>query len=355
MDIFMLKGVDMNYVGIDLHKHFSQIHLCDEQMNEYSHRIINHDTLIRLFFRPLSGNCKVAVEATGNWYWLVDLLQSINIDVALANPLQTKAIAYARVKNDKVDAKTLAHLLRTDLLPTCWIPNKEQRDNRDMLRIRVSLVRMRIVCKNLVRGILGKFNIVISHRNIWEGCGREALERVSLNMPYSEFIKHLLVDIDHLTQQIDYWNGKIKEQIPLCDDARRLLAVPGIGEITALTIIYETGPITRFPRAKRYAAYAGLVPRTRESSDKPRRGHLCKQANMYLKYAYIEVANAALKSSRIDRRLDCYHSRVKRKRGEGVAKVALARKIAVIVYHMLKEKIDYATCIERNRMAESAS
>lgn len=168
----------MNYAGIDLHKIFSQIHICDEQMKEYSTYLKNDETIIRNFFEPFKGNCKVAVEATGNWYWLVDLLQSMNLDVLLANPLQTKAIAYARVKNDKVDAQTLTHLLRTNFLSTCWIPDQEQRNNRDMLRARTTLVEIRSLCKNIIRGILGKFNVRLPVSNIWEGIGRACLEYV---------------------------------------------------------------------------------------------------------------------------------------------------------------------------------
>ncbi len=341
----------MNYCGIDLHKDFSQIHLCDEELRESSTRLKNDETIIRGFFETLRGNCKVVVEATGNWYWLVDLLQSLNLDVSLANPLQTKAIAYARVKTDKIDAKTLTHLLRTDLLPTCWIPEKEQRNNRDMLRSRLTLVKIRTQCKNIIRGMLEKFNIKLPFSNIWEGIGREALEKVSLSTPYYEFLKQLLVQIDNLTPQIDYWEKKIREQIPLSEDAQRLLKVPGIGNIWALTILYETGPIVRFPNAKRYVAYAGLVPKTKRTSDKYWNGHLCKQANMYLKCAYLEVATSALRVHNIDQKLILYYRRIVKRKGEGVAKVALARKIATIVYHMLREKIDYATCMERNKMA----
>lgn len=347
----MMKGVSMNYCGIDLHKNFSQIHFLDEKMCEISTRLQNDETAIRSFFEPFRDNCKVAVEATGNWYWLVDLLESLNLDVSLVNPLQTRAIAYARVKTDKVDAWVLTQLLRANFLATCWIPDKEQRANRDMLRARLRLVEMRTQCKNIIRGMLEKFNIKLPFANIWEGIWREALEKVSLSMPYNEFLKQLLTLIDNLTPQIDYWEKKIQEQIPLSEDAQRLLVVPGIGNIWALTILYETGPIERFLRAKCYVAYAGLVPKVKGSADKYRNGHLCKQANMYLKCAYLEVTTAALRARAIDPRLLSYYQRILRRKGKAIAKVALARKIATLVYYMLREKIDYATCLARNRMA----
>lgn len=223
-----------------------------------------HDFLIssqlcaRLFFEPFKDNCKVAVEATGYWYWLVDLLQELNLEVFLANPLQTKAIAYARVKNDKVDAETLTHLLKANLLPTCWIPDKEQRTDRDMLRARARLVMIRTLCKNIVRSNLAKFNIVLPFTNIWEGPGRESLENVCFPPVVGEFIKQMLVHIDHLTQQIDYWEEKINEKIRLSESAQRLLTVLGVGKIWALTILYETGPIARFPRARRLCGLCGF-------------------------------------------------------------------------------------------------
>lgn len=245
----------------------------------------------------------------------------------------------------------LTHLLRTNFLATCWIPDKEQRANRDMLRARLTLVKIRTQYKNIIHGILEKFNIKLPFSNIWTGMGREALEKVPLSAPYNEFLRQLLVHIDCLTSQIDYWEEKIRAQIPVSENAQRLLEVPGIGNIWALTILYETGPIERFLCAKRYVAYAGLVPKTKGSADKYRNRHLCKQANMYLKCAYLEVATAALRARAIDQKLLSYYQRLLRRKGKGIAKVALARKIATLVYYMLREKIDYATCLARNKMA----
>jgi transposase len=283
-------------------------------------------------------------------------------EVLLANPLQTKAIAYARVQDDKVDARTLTHLLRTDLLPTCWIPNKEERSIRDMLRIRLSLLVMRTRFKNIIWAILAKFNINIAG-SLWNKNGRDSLEtiitqsehddlaRLVLPPPYGEAIRQALLHIDYLTEQIDYWEKKIHGLVVISPDARRLITAPGIGELSALTILYESGPIERFPTAKHYASYAGLVPRTLSSAGKYWSGHLCKQANMYLKRIYIEVAIGSLKARAMDGRLRSFYYRVLKRKGNHVAKVALARKMAAIVYHMLKRKIDYEICMARNKLA----
>jgi len=357
----------MNYVGIDLHRKFSQVHVFNNETQEAtSHRMSNDERLMTNFFNTLDGSCKIAVEATGNWYWLIDLLQAMGYEVLLSNPVQTKAIAKARIKNDKVDARTLAHLLKADLLPICWIPDKADRNVREFLRFRLRLIVFRTGFKNVIRSVLAKFNINLKS-NIWAGDGRddlegiitpvehEALGQISVPMPYDEIMRQCLKHIDILTEQINYWIEKIHQHVSLTAEAQRLLSVPGIGELSALTIIYESGPIGRFPSAKHYASYAGLVPRCWGSADKYWNGPLFKQANMYLKRIYMEAVLAALKAHATDVRLKCFYQRTMKRKGKSVAKVAVARKMAGIVYHMLKHSIDYRTCMARNRMAERAS
>lgn len=346
----------MQYVGIDLHRKFSQVHVHDDQTAEETTQRLNNDELsLRAFFSDLDDTCKIAVEATANWYWLVDLLQGMGNEVVLSNPVQTKAIAKARVKNDKVDARMLAHLLRADLLPTCWIPKRRDRNIRDMLRTRLRLIVFRTQCKNLVRSVLAKFNINFGLKQIWTGTGREELVQVDVPAPYKETLLQILVHIDTLTEQIKYWATCIHEQITITAAAQRLLTVPGIGELSALTILYESGPIERFPSAKHYVSYIGLVPQVKASADKYWHGRLFKQANMYLKRIYIEVALAALRAGATDLRLKAFYQRTMKRKGKAVAKIALARKIGGIVYHMMKQNLDYKTCMARNKMAEQAS
>lgn len=184
-----------------------------------------------------------------------------------------KTIVNARVKNDIVDATTLKHLLKTDLLPTCWILQKVQRNLRNPLRIRLNFLCLRTQFKNVICSILAKFNINLECTNLWSGRGRELLKetispgvrdelrRLTLPAPYCETIKQCLTHIDFLTEQIKYWDGIIHQQVVISEDAQRLLTVPGIGSLSALVIIYESGPIERFPSAKHYVSYAGLVPR----------------------------------------------------------------------------------------------
>ena len=146
--------------GIDLHKRFSYFYSVDFESGEVREgRVVNERKAIERHLALMPGGSKAAIEATRNWYWLVDLLQQKGMEVKLSNPVQTKAIAQAKVKTDKVDAKMLVHLMEADLLPTCWIPDRKTRDLREFLRFRNKLVRLRTQLKNGVWAVLSKQNI----------------------------------------------------------------------------------------------------------------------------------------------------------------------------------------------------
>jgi len=337
----------MFYVGIDLHKSFSQVYgFNNDTGEEIEERVNNKDGEIRDVILRFGRDVRVVLEATRNWYWFVDLLQDMGIDVVLSNPVQTKAIAYAKVKTDKVDAKMLSHLLKADLIPFAWIPSREERRLREMLRTRLTLVRIRSRFKNIIRSILAKLNIVLSYGDIWAGKGREELERLNLPSPYNEILPQYLSLIDNLDKYIEEWKVKIERIAKETQEVSLLKRVPGIGAISALTILYETGPIDRFPSAKRYSSYAGLVPRVRGSGGKFKTGHLSKQANMYLKWIYVEIATTIVRIRK--GYLYEYYKKQMYKKGKNIAKIALARKISKMVYHLLKQHITYKEFVERN-------
>jgi transposase len=149
----------MNSVGIDLHRKRSHVAALDESGRQLLSRRIVNDPQTFLALLEDVGECRVALEATYGWEWLADVLQDAGYELHLAHPLRTKAIASARVKTDAVDARTLAHLLRADLLPEAYVAPRELRDLRDLLRHRVALTRMRSALKNRVAAILAKNGI----------------------------------------------------------------------------------------------------------------------------------------------------------------------------------------------------
>src|SRR5215213_9673074 len=177
-------GPGMNSVGIDLHRKRSHIAALDEHGGElFSRRIANDpDTFVALL-GELDGESKIALEATYGWEWLADLLEDHGYELHLAHPLRTKAIASARVKTDAVDARTLAQLLRADLLPEAYVAPRELRDLRDLLRQRVVLTQMRTALKNRVHALIARQGIGHGHADLFGKAGTEFLDELVLRQP----------------------------------------------------------------------------------------------------------------------------------------------------------------------------
>src|SRR5438045_3318202 len=171
----------MNSVGIDLHRNRSHVAVIDEQGElSLSRRIVNSRETFLELLDDLEGESRIAVEATYGWEWLAELLEDAGYEIHLAHPLRTRAIAAARVKSDAVDAKTLAHLLRTGLLPEAYIAPPELRDLRELLRHRAVLTRMRTAVKNRVPALLARPGMLPEHADLFGKAGREFLAGLGL-------------------------------------------------------------------------------------------------------------------------------------------------------------------------------
>jgi len=339
----------MIHVGIDLHKRFSQVAAIDGESGEvWENRLPNDSKAFEMFFHSLPGDAKAAVESTFGWYWLVDALQELGIEVVLSNPVQTKAICSAKVKNDKVDALMLANLLQAKLLPTCWIPSLEKRHLREMLRFRAFLVRLRTRLKNSVHAILGKKNINSPMRNIWGTEGRKWVAALPLDEPYKDIMEQCLSIMDRLSGFIDSWESVLEEKGKDDERVKLLKTTPGIGVIHSMTIVSEAGDFSRFPNARKFASYCTLVPMDRSSGGKVRHGPIGRQGNLILKYTFTEAATAAV---RTEGPLRKYYLRQRGKKGPSVAKIALGRKMAKAVYQMIKHNLDFHAYVKAGFIA----
>src|SRR5438552_3448314 len=197
----------MIYVGIDLHRKRSQIAALDEQGTELlSRRVANDPEALKAILAELGGELQVALEATYGWEWLADLLEAEGHELHLSHPLRTKAIAAARVKTDAVDARTLAHLLRTDLLPEAYVAPREL---RDLLRHRVVLTRMRSALKNRVHALLARQGIQREHADLFGAGGRRFLAELPLREPARRRLNSLLSLIGDFDREI----GSAKREI----------------------------------------------------------------------------------------------------------------------------------------------
>jgi transposase len=260
------------WVGIDLHRRRSQIAVIDQDGElTVSKRVPTaRETITELLGDP--GGTHVALEATYGWEWLAELLQDAGYDVHLAHPLRTRAIAAARVKTDAIDAKTLAHLLRTGMLPEAYIapPNSVICESCCVTAWSSSGCGPR--SKNRVHALLARQGILPEHSDVFGTAGREYLAGLELPDGPRSRLDSLLSLIDDLNREIIATTRTIDARARVDQRVTVLTQIPGIGLYIAMLIIAEVGEIHRFPTARHLCAWAGLAPTVRSSDGKPASG-----------------------------------------------------------------------------------
>jgi transposase len=244
-------------------------------------------------FNQFPLKTQVVKEATCGWSWLSELLQDLGLEVKLANPSKVRIIAESQIKTDKVDALALAQLLRTNFLPESYLAPKEQREARDLLRYRISLVHLRSGVKNRVHALLTRLGIYHSYSDLFGKKGRRFLSSLELCSVHRQALDGYLCLIDTTNKLIGEAEVEIRRVVKESEDGKRLLSVPGIGFILAYLILVEIGDISRFSSYKKLCSYAGLVPSVHRSGEKSYHGHISKKANRYLQWGMIESAQKA--------------------------------------------------------------
>lgn len=324
----------MNSVGIDLHRKRSHIAALDEEGRQLLSRRIVNDPQTFLALLEDVGECRIALEATYGWEWLADVLQDAGHELHLAHPMRTKAIASARVKTDAVDARTLAHLLRADLLPEAYIAPRELRDLRDLLRHRVALTRMRTSLKNRVSAILAKNGIAAPYSDMFGVGGTQFLTELELRESPRRRLDSQLALIADFTREIDATSREIDARAKEDPYVEVLCQIRGVGRYIAMLIIAEVGDISRFATARRLCSWAGLTPTVRSSDGKARLGHISSQGSRALRWALVEAAqHAATGGGPLRER----YERIAKRRGKQIAKVAVARQILTLSYYGLRD------------------
>lgn len=326
----------MLYVGIDLHRKTSNLAVMDDRGGVVRERKVRssreaiREALDEFKPKPL----KAVFEATFGWGWLADVLAEEGVEAHMAHPLQTKAISAARVKNDSVDAKTLAHLLRTNLLPEAWIAPPDVREARRLVRSRAALVRIRARMKNQVHALLAEQGVTLTGSDIFGVAGQEILEHLVLPVVTRGRVDACLRLIAGINDEVEIAEGEMHEMF--ADDARvrQLLPIPGIGFLTAAMIVAEVWDITRFPNADALCSWAGLTPREHSSGEHTRRGHISKQGSRWLRWVLIEAASAPHAAH--DPGLRSFRDNIARRRGKNIACVALARRLLTLAYFALR-------------------
>ncbi len=329
-------------VGVDVHKKRCQACLKDEKGRLVQELSIPNDTEgVEQLGRLLAsyGDARIALESTGNlWTRVYDGLSQQGFKVVLANPYKTRIIAEAKVKNDRMDARVLADLVRADLIAESYIPSREVREQRALLRHRRSLVEDTVAVKNRIHNQLDKYDLKPEYSDIFGKQGREWLRSIQLTPVDRTILDVDLRQLQSLEESINDLTVKIAQEAITRPDVKLLMGFTGIDYYSAMLVLSEMGPVTRFPTAKKLVSYAGLAPGTRQSAEHTFHGRITKQGNKYIRWVLVEAAQNA---SRYDPKLRGLYQRVATRRGHQKAITAVARKMLVSIYYVLKRHEEY--------------
>ena len=282
------------YVGIDVHRKRSQVAVIDAKGEVLANRNVpNGAEPILKVIGGLPPGTPAAFEAAYGTSWLVELLEDYGFDPHLVHPSRCKAIASARLKNDKVNAAILGQLLRADLLPEAWIAPPAIRQLRALLRHRVHLVRLRTRLRNRIHAIVADYGYDRPAGGYWTGPGRAWLASLELPAVSRELVEDDLGLIDALQDRIDRLDWEIRQRARSDPRVKVLTQLPGVGPFTALVILAEVGDVSRFASARKLASWAGLTPTVRGSDRVAHYGHISKQGSVWLRWVLCEAAQTA--------------------------------------------------------------
>jgi len=328
----------MIHVGVDLHQRFCYMTALEARGKiVQSGPVTNEKLALRRYFRQFRGKeVQVAVEACGFWPAFREVVEPEVNRLVLVHPQRVKAIASAKLKNDRVDSATLAHLLRCDLLPESWKADRETQARRQQVRLRATLVRQRTRLKNQVHAVLHQQGLRSPVTDVFGKRGRLWLAQVKLPVQARESVSVCLRLLDGYSEEIQKQNLQISEKADHDKRAQWLMTIPGIGECSAMMLLAEIGDIRRFQDKEALCSYAGLVPRVRESAGKAARGGITRQGSPWLRWIMVEAAQVATRCSPAAKR---YNERLSRKKHKHVARVALARKLLSAVYALLHDGV----------------
>jgi transposase len=331
----------MNYIGMDIHKQFTVAVAKDKDGNKLAEdKFENSQDNFKIFLKDfVPEETKIVIESTSIWEYIFEILDEMKYEVKLANPAKTRAIAEARIKTDSIDANTLCDLLRANLVAESYIPPKEIRNLRNIMRQRTSIVRGRTQMKNKIHGILLMNGIKLP----WAGLGKKSIEWIIEEIKITT-IKSVLVSYINLLEQFNLELEKLGERINEIamqnEKAKLLMTIHGIASVRALEIVAEIGDIKRFESPERLCSYAGLVPGIKQSGNKLVFGRLIKQANKNLKCVFVEASWNLIRVKENNKFKDFY-LKLSKKKGKQKAICATARKLCCVVYVMLTKNQEF--------------
>jgi transposase len=330
-------------IGVDVHRDFCEVAIAEGGGVRSAGRVLTTPAALELFARSLAPSDVVAMEATANALAIARIVEPHVARVVLANPKAVKGATGLRAKTDKIDARLLARLLAVGFLAEVWTPDEQTRVRRRLISRRCHLVRQRVREKNQVHATLQRqLNERPPMTDVFGVKGRVWLQRQRAGLPLDEqhTVDACLRQIDFLEREIELVDRQVAEQVLASDDIRRLMTLPGVSGVTATALMAAIGDVHRFPTADHLVGYLGLSPRVQQSGNEPaRHGPISKQGPGPVRGLLVE---AAWHAARTTGPLRAFHQRIAAKRGVNIATVAVARKLVVIAWNMLRRGEDYA-------------
>lgn len=350
----------MMIIGCDFHSRYQQIAMLETTTGEVVERQLRHeDGEAGRFYEQLRQPVRVGIEATGYTQWFERLLAMLGHELWVGDAAAIRASVVRRQKNDMRDAMHLLDLLREERFPKIWIPSLKERDLRQLVLHRVKLVQMRTKVMNQLHA-LAMGQGLCRRRKLWSQAGRAELEALPLGPWAARRRKELLELLDHLERPIAQLKEEAKEQARAHPTAARLMTHPGVGPLTSLSFVLTIGKVDRFARSREVSGYLGLDPSENSSGGRCRMGAISKQGSSTTRWLLVEAGQTA---ARKDPELRRIYQRLKFRRGSQIAKVAVARRLAVRLYWMLRSQASYGELVarmaqmrgsSRNAMAEAA-
>lgn len=323
----------MRIIALDVHRTFAQVAVLEDGKIRNAGRIdLEHSRLLQ-FAKTLKPDDEIIIEATGNTNVIVRLLSPFVGRVVIANPILVRAIAWAKVKTDKIDAAVLAKLHASGFLPEVWMPDEETETRRRVVAERAQLVSQITRLKNRIQSVLHA-NLIPPYKGIlFSQRGRTWLTAQPLPEDQRRVILRHAGELDRLGAELAEVDKSLAQRALEEPRVKRLMTITGVNATVAMSVLAAIGDIRRFSSQEKLVSYFGLNPRVRQSGDKPAyHGRITKQGRAHARSMLVEAAWVV---SGAPGPLRAFFIRIRDKRGKHVAAVATARKLAVVVWHML--------------------
>src|SRR6202162_26900 len=328
----------MIIIGVDFHPEFQQIASVDTDSGEFQEKRLAHRKDAETFYRALAGQkVRVGMEASGHARWFERMLAELQLELWIGDAAKIRTKRVCKQKTDRQDARLILQLLLEDRFPQIWVPSWENRDLRQLLWHRHRMVQARTRIMNQLQAVALNEGLRCKKR-LWREHGREQLESFRLAPWASRRRQDLLALLDRLNPTITDLTQVIEQEVEKCPEARRLRTHPGVGALTALAFVLIIGRADRFQCGKQIEAYLGLVPLEDSSGNRRRLGHITKQGSSMLRFLLVEAAQVTARSIP-EWRSKYFHLAMRR--GRKIAKVAMARRLAIALYWMWRKGWNY--------------